>query len=280
VVVEVARAIAVRIRWDGRLNEHIATYPTDKGVEALYMTQHPSPADEAAWEQTGAKLPRSRKLTLPFRRIAIGVSFEPLFVTVIGERVFTHDQNVESVYLVIDEGLDTSHLTDLLPLVVALKDKHRASAVYCPSEPDDLLRALATTDGLARYAPPQLEQLARQAFPSFVNFELVASVVSRDLPDPDSIASALNDYLDQPVIDPRTNLPMVGADAEEVKKLVFMDDFPMFRTMHAVRTASEGGATACFLAISGLEKSAPLHQMANERKNDRLPVENRNPTGY
>ena len=263
------------------MNEHIATYPTEKGVEALYITQHPSIADEAAWEQTGASLPRSRKLTLPFRRIAIGVSFEPLFVTVVGERTFVHEDVESSCYLVIDEGLDTEHLAKLLETVVLLKDRHRACGVYCPAEPSDMLHALTRTDGLSRYAPPNLEAIARQQFPSFVDFDLVAPIISRDLPDPDIVGAHLNDYLAEPVIDPKRDVPMVGADAAEVKKLTFLDDFPMFRTMHAVRTASEGGATACFLAIAGLEKSAPLQRMNKERKDERkVPKMNLNKTGY
>ena len=244
------------------MNEHVATYPTEKGVESLYITPHPSIADEAAWEQTGAALPKSRTLTLPFRRIALGGSFDPLFVPVIGE------------------ALDTEHLNEWLDVIVALKDRHRATAIYCPNEPKEMVNTLQRTEGVTRYAPPHIDQVARAAFPSFVSFDLIAAVVGRDVPAPEAVGAALNSWLGEPVIDPRTNTPMIGGDAQPVHKLCFLDDFPMFRTMHAVRTATPGGATACYLALGGLEQSSAMANLTSQPRDRAMPVPNRNPSGY
>jgi hypothetical protein len=262
------------------MNEHVATYPTEKGVESLYITPHPSIADEAAWEQTGAALPKSRTLTLPFRRIALGVSFDPLFVTVIGERTFTYDDRVSTVHIVLDEALDTEHLNEWLDVIVALKDRHRATAIYCPNEPKEMVNTLQRTEGVTRYEPPHIDQVARAAFPSFVSFDLTAAVVGRDVPAPEAVGAALNSWLGEPVIDPRTNTPMIGGDAQPVHKLCFLDDFPMFRTMHAVRTATPGGATACYLALGGLEQSSAMANLTSQPRERAMPVPNRNPSGY
>jgi hypothetical protein len=264
------------------LNQHLATYPKGNGLEIKWMTQQPSPVDMAAHEIAGMSIPHNRILDLQFRRTALGMSFEPLFLTVIGERVFRHEDSMATLYIVLDEAIDTDNMPQVLDKAVEFKDKYHADYIFCPKEPDSMVQALRRCDGLGHYPPPQIEAAARTRFKSFVSFERTAAVTARALPTDDAMSSQLNAILDSPTMSPRTNTPMLGADAQPLPRVMFFDDFPTFRTMQGVRTANTGGVTALWLVVTGLEYSTVYEPTQEDKDAERRRFEhpNRNPTGY
>ena len=258
------------------MNQHLATYPTKDGIQMLWLTATPSLMDENAYHATGLELPNASKLEMDFRRTSMGISFDPLFVTVVGERVFEHEDTLETVYIVLDEALDTDILTDTLNKVIELKDKYSVRNVYCPNEPEMTLRTLRGMDGLCRYPEPQIKPIAKGRWPSFVDFDTVAAVIPRELPGLDSQAAQLNSILSDIAQDPRSGSDMVGADSQPVPRILFLDDFPTYRTMHSMRSNSPGGTTALWLAIMGMETTGVRPKYVD----DRFEPSTRNPTGY
>jgi hypothetical protein len=264
------------------MNEHLATYPKGKDLEIKWMTQQPSPADEAAYELQGMSIPHRRILDLQFRRTAIGMSFEPLFVTVVGERAFRYEDAIATLYVVLDEAIDTDNLPQVLEQAVNFKDKYHVKSLFCPQEPESMAQALRHVDGLSHYNPPQLEAVARGRWPGFVDFELTTAISARALPNIDAITSQLNAILDSPTMSPRTKTPIIGADAQPLPRIMFFDDFPTFRTMQSVRTANPGGTTALYMAVNGLERSGVYEPTKEDREMEqaRFDSPNKNPAGY
>lgn len=260
------------------MNEHIATYPRGDSISILWMTVHPSPIDELAHQQVGLPLPSARKLEMTFRRIAIGISLEPLFVTVVGERVFTHEDQTSSVYVVLDELLDTDNPSQTFTNTIRLKDQYHAQMIFCSHEPASLTESLRRLEGLSYYNPPYIEQVARTRWPSFTDFELTAAVLPREVPSAESLGSDLNNLLSETARDPRTQGDLLGADAQPIPRLLFLDDFPVYRTLQSVRTNQPAGTTALWLAIKGLETTGIPRTYTDEDLFSTSP--NRNPAGY
>ena len=249
-----------------QLNEHFATYPESGELKMLWRTSTPSPVDEQLYEATGHPLPNTTKLDLSFRRTAIGLSMDPLFVTVVGERHFEYQENEETVYVVLDEALDTDILTKTLQSLIELKDRYHVKSLFC-QEPLHL-------EGLTSYPEPHIKQLAQQRWPSFVNFDLTCQILPRETPDVDSMASQLNIILSDMATDPKTGMEMIGSDGDPIPKLLFFDDFPVYRTMHSMRSKAAGGTTALWLAVHGLMTSR-VWDLDEPTFSD-----NRNPAGY
>jgi hypothetical protein len=264
------------------MNQHLATYPKGDKLEMKWLTQLPSPADEAALEIAGTPTPRQRDLTIGFRRTAIGLCLDPLFVTVVGERAWEFEDKEATAYVPLDEAIDTDNIADVLEQVVRFKDQYLSSSVYCANEPDSMVQALRRIDGLSAYPAPQIEAVAQDRWPTFVDFNTVAAVNIRNLPDEHTITTVLNATMDEKVTNPRTGLPLIGADAQAIPRILFLDDFPTYRTMQSLRTNAPGGTTALYLAVFGLTHSKVFKPTAEEREADRLRFDNpnRNPTGY
>jgi hypothetical protein len=237
------------------MNQHVATYPTRDGVQCLWLTAQVSPADELALEMHGTPLPHGQKLELPFRRIVLGIAFEPLFVTVVGERWFQHESTdeTESIYVVLDEALDTNVSAEMLRQCIELKDRYRVSRIFAPTVPGSLAETLRRQDGLTHYPSPHIDQVARQRWPSFADFELTPGVHLRDVPSEETINSELNDVLQTNALDPKTGLEMRGTDGEPIPRILFLDDMPMLRTLQSVRTGAMGGCLALWNALQGLQ---------------------------
>ena len=264
------------------MNEHVATYPKGDKLEGLWLTPHISPADEVANELLGTPLPNTKKLNLTFRRTAIGMAFDPLFITVIGERHFEYMDSESTLYIVLDEAIDTENLNQATQALIELKDKYRVRQVFVPEGPVSELESIKRLEGLTYYSDPQIEASTRTRFPTFVDFDLTSSIVSRDIPTESVLASQINDLLSEPVLDPRTEMEMVGADGTPIHRLLFLDDFPMFRTLQSVRTNSPGGSTALWLATSGLTSARIRRRTSEEieKEKERFYSPNRNKTGY
>ena len=259
------------------MNQHVATYPHGDDLRILWLTKHPGISDEGASELVGAPLPTERTLELPFSRTAIGVSFDPLFACVVGQRTFVKGDHVSSCMIVLDEILDTDSSTDAWTQIRVLKDRYRSQFVFCPSRPEDAVRSLRALDGLSRYPADMLEATARTRWPEFVSFDTVAGVVPRDV-TPVQVESELNAYLNDVVTRPGSDGdPLIGADGAPVPMILFLDDFPVYRTMQSVRTNQVGGTTALYLAVRGLLNSHAT-RLSEPPRPDHLRA--RNPTGY
>ena len=268
------------------MNEHLATYPHRNGVSALWLTALPSPADEAAHEHVGADLPRQRRLEMSFRRTAIGLCFDPLFVTVVGERYFEFGDSSESVYVVLAEALDTDLPTETFSQVVELKDRYLVDRIFAPNEPSGSVESLRRIEGLSHYPDPKVEAMASIRWPGFVSFDQTASIVTYDTPEPSVVSYELNDLISQYAIDPKTGGRMIGGDASPIPRVVFLDDFPVYRTVQSVRTNQPGGTTALWAATRGLERtvgtrlSERVNRIEEEAIGDYSTTVSRNPTGY
>ena len=255
------------------MNQHIATYPEGRELKMIWLTAQPSVVDLAAYDAAGLPLPRSSELKMGFRRSAIGMSFSPLFVTVVGERYFEHNSKSSTLYIVLDEALDTEIPSRTFEAAIALKDQYRSNLVFCPA--DGMFEAVKSLEGLTRYPEPHIEALARGRWPSFVDFELVAAVRPKETPSIEQMSAEINGLLSDHTQDPRTGRAMIGADAEPIPRILFLDDFPSFRTMQSVRTNTLGGTTALWNAITGLENTGVPPPIPIEP-----PPTRRNPTGY
>jgi hypothetical protein len=264
------------------VNTLLATYPKSDSIQALWLTEQPSIVDEMAHEQIGLELPREKTLELSFSRIAIGFSFDPLFITVIGERRFDYNGKHETIYIPLAESLDTDNITQTLDDLISLKDTYRASIIFVSSSPASMLESVRKLEGLTHYTEPKLEHLAQRQFPSFVDFDLTSSIAPIDIPDENTISADLNDMLSTPAIDPKSGLDLMGADMQAIPRLMFLDDFPTFRTIQTVR-ANAPGAQAIWLATHGLNRSVKkalsIEDERFQRDIDRQPRV-RNPTGY
>lgn len=266
------------------MNEHFATYPTpDGGLSAIWLTGHPSPADELAYREFGKTLPKSRKLELSFRRVALGISFEPLFIVAVGERAFTYKNRTSTLFIPLDEAIDTEHTTDAWKAAILLKDRYRATRAFCPSEPERTLDSLRRLEGLTHYPMPHIEAAATHRWPLFNDFDSVCGVVPKEVPSESSLTSRLNDLLSESVIDPKTERELIGADGHPIPRILFLDDFPVHRTMQCVRTNSLAGVTALWMAVDGLSRTGFNLRLDTDREQERAQFEgriNRNPAGY
>ena len=261
------------------MNEHIATYPSSRGLTALWLTTQTSPADETALEMFNVPTPAHRKLPIEFRRIVLGMNFDPLFLCVVGERWFEYDDRTESVYVVLDECLETDVPAEVFRYAIELKDRYRASHLFAPEAPSGLAESLRRTEGLAFYAEPKVEAVSRQRWPTFVDYDTTANVVLKPAPDPQHLTSELNEIMSSNAIDPKTNQHILGADGVPIPRLLFLDDFPMYRTLQSVRTGSPGGATALWMALKGLSSTTVMQRLPDDDLF--APREtSRNPTGY
>lgn len=264
------------------MNLHLATYPSGDSLRALWLTDHPGISDEVASELTGADLPRSRKLELGFRRIVIGVCFDPLFVVAVGERAFIWQDTVSTLYLPLEEIIETDIPAHAMRDLIGLKDRFRVRTIFCPHEPAASVEALQRLEGLTHYPAPRVESAAKTRWPSFVDFELTAGIRAVNLPDERTISNQLNEVMSAFAIDPRTDEPMIGADSLPIPRLMFLDDFQVYRTLQSVRTNAIGGVTALWLAVQGMERTAVRRPTREERElqRERLLGGHRNPTGY
>ena len=234
------------------MNDHLATYPTSKGVSVMWLTTQVAPADEMAHEMHGTPLPKNRKLELPFRRIVMGMCFEPMFVCVVGERWFEFEDRAESVFVILDEIIDTTVTAEVFRQSIELKDKYRVSHIFAPTQPGSLSETLRRTDGLTFYPEPHIDQVARQRWPTFADFDLIPGVTLREIPSKETLTSEVNDMLQSEAVDPKTQNPMRGNDGDAIPKLLFLDDMPMLRTLQSVRTGNLAGSLALWNAVKGL----------------------------
>jgi hypothetical protein len=248
-------------RFEGLVNQHLATYPNGQGLKALWITQQVSQADELAHELHGTPLPQGRKLEMPFARTCMGICFEPLFLCVVGERKFHHtpSDRSESVYVVLDEILETTIPAELFRQAIELKDQYRISHIFAPTMPGSLAETLRRTEGLTHYSDRN-EHIARERWSSFVDFDCVSGVILTDAPNDQALTSEVNGFLQSEAVDPKTQTPMRGTDGEALPKLLFLDDMPMLRTLQSVRTGNLGGSLALWNAVRGLEHTRLLVQ--------------------
>jgi len=260
------------------VNELLATYPTSKGVSVMWLTNQVSPADEMAQEMHGIPLPKSRKLELPFSRIVMGMCFEPMFVCIVGERCFEFEDRSESVFVVLDEVIDTTVTADVFRQAAELKDKYRVSHIFAPTQPGSLAESLRRKDGLTFYPEPHIEQVARERWPTFADFDLVPGVSLRDIPATETLTAELNDLLQSEAIDPKTQYPMRGKDGDSIPKLLFLDDMPMLRTLQSVRTGNLAGSLALWNAVKGLGSSSV--RVAHDPDEHLIKGSGNNITGY
>jgi|TARA_R110000751_G_scaffold291602_1_gene398581 hypothetical protein len=238
------------------MNDHLATYPTAKGVNALWTTNQVSPADEMAHEMHGIPLPKTRKLEMGFRRIVMGMCFDPMFVTVVAERWFEFEERSEAVFVILDEIIDTTVTSDVFKQMIELKDKYLVDHIFAPTQPGSFTETLRRTDGLTYYSEPKIEQVAGTRWPSFVNFDNVPRVTLRDIPSTETLTAELNDMLQSEAVDPKTQYAMRGNDGDAIPKLLFLDDMPMLRTLQSVRTGNMAGSLALWNAVKGMASSA------------------------
>ena len=264
------------------MNEHIATYPTGQGLTSMWLTPMPSPADEKTYDLTGIPSPKMRKVELPFRRVVIGLSFDPLFVTVVGERWFKYQDKEESVHVVLAEALDTDIPAEVFRRVLELKDNHRATRIFTPKEPVHMMESLQRVEGISHYRQPNIEASARTRWPTFVDFDTTADVSSTELPDTNTITAELNGLMDTTAVDPRTDRAMVRAHGLDIPRVLFLADLPVYRTLQSVRTTHPGGTIALWLATHGLNNSADLTDLPDyeETLHELASTNSRNPTGY
>ena len=255
------------------MNQHIATYPESGDLKMIWLTAQPSVVDKDAYEAAGLPLPRTSKLELSFRRTAIGMSFNPLFVVAVGERHFEHLGKSSTMYIVLDESLDTEIPSQTIASAIELKDRYRANLLFCPM--DGLIEAVKAQEGLTRYLDPQIKQMAIARWPSFVDFEQTVSVRPKEVPQIEEMSSQINTVLSDHTIDPQTEKPMRGADGDPIPRILFLDDFPTFRTMQSIRTNTLAGTTALWMAVTGLEQTGVPPPIPVEP-----PPSRRNPTGY
>lgn len=266
------------------MNTHLATYPTPNGaLSALWLTGQPSPVDELAYRELGTPLPHSQKLELTFRRTALGFCFDPLYALVIGERAFTRGDTTTTIYVALDEAIDTDIPADAWKCAIDLKDRYRVSRAFCPSEPDQTVSMLRRLEGFSHYPAPRIEAAARTRWPFFSDFDLTCGLVPRELPPESTLTARVNELLTETATDPRTGSELIGSDGHSIPRILFLDDFPVHRTIQSVRTNALGGITALWLAIDGLQRTA--HRVRTEADLEREQAffergPNRNPAGY
>ena len=244
----------------------------------IWLTHHPTLADEGASELVGAKLPTDRKLELKFVRTAIGVCFDPLFACVVGQRVLTHQSQSESFYVVLDEILDTDTPSDVWEQIRILKDRYLVSRVFCPTMPDSMVEDLRRLEGLSFYSDGLDAAVASTKWASFVSLDTVAGIVPREVSD-STVQTELNALLNEAALDPKTGQVLVGGDGEVIPKVLFLDDFPVYRTMQSVRTNNPGGTHALYLALNGL-RGSHIDRTPPPDPTKFKPNTRRNPTGY
>ncbi len=235
------------------MNDHLATYPIKDGVKCLWLTNQPNPVDLAALEIANLSLPKQSKLEMSFRRIVLGMSFDPLFLCVVGERHFQFEEKSEDVYVVLDEAIDTNVPSEVIQEAIVMKDKYRALQIFAPSAPSSMAESLRMTEGLTHYGSPQIDQIARQRWPSFADFDCTAGVNLKDHPSDQVLTSELNDILSTNAVSPKTQMPLLGSDGVQIPKVLFLDDMPMLRTLQSVRTGALGGSLALWNAVRGLQ---------------------------
>ena len=223
------------------------------------MHSAPSDEDVVAAEALNTKVARSKEYftELPFRRTAIGLSIveAPFHVVVVGERYFEYEDQMERIYVVLDEA-EFLTMHSLGTALIDFKDRYHISTIYCPNYPPSTYEALRNTDGLSHYrndSDPM--QVAKAKWPSYISYDRVAAIQAEETPAEATVHREIEQFLAADAIDPRTQKPLLAADGEPLPKLLFPNGLTNRNMLMAIRRADIQPSVALYHAIHGLESS-------------------------
>lgn len=249
---------------------HASTIPVDDGVELLYYR------------------PDSTPFKYRFRRIGIGLTYPESSKTskgtgygiaiVLGERCFFPDNpeksTFERIYVALDEHEDTLS-AGMFPALAELKDKYRASTIFCPNTPVSILESLKRYQGVSFYNEKNPAVL-RGLFPSFVSTDVRAGISEKSI-EGTSFTQDIERVLSTIAIDPDTDEPIRSLDKthKPMPRLVFPQGMNNVKTSTGVRQRTEEICRALWLVVMGFETSG----MWTRRKKEEVTAD-RGPTGY
>ena len=221
---------------------HLATIPCAQGLQALWMLDQPAPI-------TG-----EMNFELVFSRLAMGIGWQPGGHAVVGgERVFEYRDKKSTFYVVLDER-QTPLPHTLLDILVELKDAYRIGDIFLPNAPADATRGVVDLEGLVYYRETDPAR-AVATWPSFLDFELTAAVRPIEVPSEAVIHQDLERLLQEQVIDPKTDRPLVDMEGRPTPKLLFPVDLPILATQAGLRQGQLLPCTALWMAVLGLARS-------------------------
>lgn len=238
--------------------QHLATYPMNGGLRCTWL-----PAPDFTDRNS------TRILELDFRRIVIGVNYEPrpMFAVVVAEREITK----KSRLFVVLEDVEAPLPQQLFTALVSLKDRYRANLVIAPKGGmAESLRA----EGLTHYAEDYPQAAGRRLWPTYQGSDLVAGLFLQDTPDKSRVDRDLEARLAALVTDPDTGLPL-KVEGREIPELYLPADFPNKSTRAGLRRSQPGPCTALWFATQHLSRSyrPPAQTPAFQRQGNPL-------TGY
>lgn len=261
----------------------IVSYPTAEGV-TIAVHSAPSDEDVIAAEALNTKVDRTKEYftELAFRRTAIGLSIaEPPFnVVIVGERYFEYEDQMERIYVVLDEAeFRTAHSLGMA--LIDFKDRYHISTVYCPNHPLSTYEALRNTDGLSHYrndSDPM--QIAKTKWPSYISYDRVASIQAEETPSDATVHREIEQFLSADAINPKTQKLLMAADGEPTPKLLFPNDLTNRNILMAVRRADIQPSIALYHALHGLESSGGWSPAVRKIMEKAKKPQGNNPGGY
>jgi hypothetical protein len=203
-----------------------------------------------------------------FRRVAIGVHLgNPSFGVVVGERLYSHEDRQERVYVVIDEKEEVI-ASKLFSTLIKWKDTYLAQLLYVGGMMIDQVEVLRRTEGLTHYGG-LTPSMCEKRWPTFVHDHHVAVPRTLTAPAEEELHRDIELILSAEAQDPHTGLPLYGTDSEIVHRLLFPYDFPTLQTQSGLRNARRGVCEALWMALMGLERSnvrGSTHQTREEQE--------------
>jgi len=234
---------------------HLATQSTEDGLTLIYT--HPSLEGgdtlDTDWSRTviGATLPDPE---YQHRQTGYG------YACVLAERVYPPRREgskmpPERVYVVLDET-ESSTSQALFSALVALKDRYRASTVFCPNKPISLLQALKAHEGLSYYHKDRHREDLREMFDTFISKEVTAAVRDYDAPSKERAHQGIERFLSATAKDPDTGQPILGSDRDPIPRLYLSQDFNNAAArQEIVQESNDQVSIALYLALMGMERS-------------------------